>query len=78
LYDLKKGIATFLEGKYHVSASSLTAAAVKELANYKLDLVGVQDVRWYQRGTVRAGKYNFLYGKGNENQLQTGSSVTSE
>jgi len=27
----------------------------------------VQEVRWYKGGTVRAGDYNFLYGKGNEN-----------
>ena len=28
-----------------------------ELASYKLDLVGVQDVRWDKGGTVRAGDY---------------------
>jgi hypothetical protein len=32
----------------------LTAAA-RELARYKLDLVGVQEVRWDRGGTVRAG-----------------------
>ena len=41
-------------------AGSLTAAA-RELARYKLDLVGVQDIRWEKGGTVRAGDYNFLY-----------------
>ena len=30
-----------------------------ELARYKLDLVGVQEVRWDKGGTVRAGDYNF-------------------
>jgi len=35
-------------------AGSLTAAA-RELARYKLDLVGVQEVRWDKRGTVRTG-----------------------
>jgi hypothetical protein len=53
-------------------AGSLTAAA-RELARYKLDLVGVQEVRWDKESTVRAGDYNFHYGKGNENhQLGTG------
>ena len=42
-------------------------AAARELARYKLDVVGVQEVRWDKDGTVRAGDYNFFYGKGNEN-----------
>ena len=41
-------------------AGSLTAAA-RELARYKLDLVGEQEDKG---GTVRAGDYNFFYGKG--------------
>ena len=52
-------------------AGSLTAAA-RELSRYKLDLVGVQVVRWDIWGTVRAGDYNFFYGKGNKrHQLGT-------
>jgi hypothetical protein len=43
------------------------------LDRYKLDLVCVQEVRWDKGGTVRAGDYNFFYGKANENhQLTTG------
>jgi hypothetical protein len=40
---------------------------VRELTKYKLDLVGVQEVRWDKEGTVRAGEYTFFYGKGQEN-----------
>jgi hypothetical protein len=45
-------------------AGSLMAAG-SELARYKLDLVGVQVVRWDKGSTVRAGDYNFFNGKGN-------------
>jgi len=37
----------------------LTAAA-RELARCKLDLVGVQEVRWDKGGTVGAGDCNFF------------------
>jgi len=47
-------------------AGSLTAAA-RELARYKLDLVGVQEVRWDRGGKIRARDYNFFNGKGNGN-----------
>jgi len=40
-------------------------AAARELARYKLDVVGVQEVRWDKRDTVRAGDYKFFYGRGN-------------
>jgi hypothetical protein len=36
---------------------------LKELSNYKLDLVGVQDVRWDKSGTEPAGEYTFFCGK---------------
>jgi exonuclease III len=39
------------------SRSLMTVA--RELARYKLDLVGVQEVRWDKGGTVRAGDYIF-------------------
>jgi hypothetical protein len=41
----------------------------KELAGYKLDLVGVREIRWEGGGTEPAGEYTFFYGKGNENQF---------
>jgi len=47
-------------------AGSLKAAA-RELARYKLDVLGVQEVRWDEGGTVREGDYDFFCGKGNEN-----------
>ena len=40
-------------------AGSLMAAA-RELARYKLDLVGVQEVRWDKEGTVKAGDCSFF------------------
>jgi hypothetical protein len=39
-------------------SGSLTTAA-RELARYKMDLVGVQAVKWDKVGTVRAGDYIF-------------------
>ena len=35
----------------------------RELARYKLELVGAQEIRWDKRGTVRAGDCNFFYVK---------------
>ena len=47
-------------------AGSLTAAA-RELARYKLGLVGVREVRWDKGGTVIAEDYNCFYGKERKN-----------
>jgi exonuclease III len=45
----------------------------RELAKYKLDLVGVQEVRWDKGGPERAEDYTFFYGAVNEDhQLRTG------
>jgi exonuclease III len=53
-------------------AGSLKTVA-RELGKYKLDLMGVQEVRWEKEGTERAEDYMFFYGKGNrEHQLGTG------
>jgi hypothetical protein len=53
-------------------ASSLTTIP-GELAQYQLDPVGVQEVKWKGSGTEQAGEYTFFYGKRNENhELGTG------
>jgi hypothetical protein len=44
----------------------------KEISKCKLDLMGVQEVRWNRDGTEPA-EYTFFYGKGIENhELGTG------
>jgi exonuclease III len=45
----------------------------KGVREYKLELVGVQEVRWDKGGTERSEDYTFFYGAGNEDhQLGTG------
>jgi hypothetical protein len=45
----------------------------KEMSKYKLDLMGVQEVRWDRGSTKPAGKYTFFYAKATENhKLGTG------
>jgi hypothetical protein len=64
-----------LVGTWNVKSlyrAGLLTAVARELARYKLDLVGEQELRWDIGGSVRAGDYNFFYGEGNENhQLRT-------
>jgi hypothetical protein len=40
---------------------------LRELSTYRLDLPGVQEVRWEGSGTEPARENTFFYGKGNEN-----------
>jgi exonuclease III len=40
-------------------------SVVRELEKYKLDLVGVQEVRWEGEGYQTVDSYTFFYGKGN-------------
>jgi exonuclease III len=39
----------------------------RELPRYRLDIVGVQEVRWEDSDTEPAGEYKFVYGKGMRN-----------
>lgn len=58
--------------------STLTTLAT-ELAKWKLDLVGLLEVRWYKVGPVRAGDIIFFYRQGNENyKLGQGCLYTKE
>jgi hypothetical protein len=56
-------------------AGSLRVVA-EEISKCKLNLVGVQEVRWGGGGTEPAGEYTFFYVKGNENhELGRGSFI---
>jgi hypothetical protein len=37
--------------------SGSITTATRDLARYKLDTVGIQEVRWYKGGTVKPGDY---------------------
>jgi len=56
---------------YHVECEEPVKAAVttvaKELVSYRLDLLGVQEVKLDTEANVRAEDYTSFYGKGNEN-----------
>jgi hypothetical protein len=63
-----------LECKKYVQGSFLRTAA-KEISKYeyKLDLVGLQEVKWDRGGTEPGGECAFFYRKGNEDhELGTG------
>ena len=48
-------------GRSFYRAGSFKAAA-KEIGRYKLDVGGMQEVRWDKGGSVTTGDYDFFYG----------------
>jgi exonuclease III len=63
-------------GKWNVRSLYMSGAfktVSGGLAKYKLDLVGVQEVRWDKGGTEPAGDHTFFYGNRNaDHHLGTG------
>jgi exonuclease III len=64
---MRFGTSTWNVRSLDRSGSLKTVA--RELGKYKLDLVGVQEVRWDSGGTERAEDYTFFYGAENEAHL---------
>jgi hypothetical protein len=46
--------------------SGSPTTATRELERYKLDTVGIQEIMWDKRSTVKLGDYILLYEKGNK------------
>ena len=68
-------------GRWNVTSLYRTGAVTfvaRELAKYRIELVGVQEVRIDGNGISPIGDYMLYYGKGNNNhQLGTGFFVQS-
>jgi hypothetical protein len=60
--DMRSGTSNV---KSMYRAGSLRAVA-EEMPKYKLDLVGIQEVRWDRSSAEPTGPYTFFYGKGNQ------------
>jgi hypothetical protein len=61
-YNLSNERETWVSVLGMLGAGSLTAAA-RELARYKFDLAGVQEVMCEKGGTILERDYNFFYRK---------------
>jgi hypothetical protein len=51
-------------------AVSLMTVA-KEISKYKVDFVGVQEIRWGRRDTEQADEYTFFMKRGKNHELGT-------
>ena len=48
-------------------------SVISEIEKYRVDLVGIQEVRWEGGGNFESGNYILHYGEGNaKHQLETG------
>jgi exonuclease III len=57
--DMRFGTWNVRSLRVYRSGSFKTVA--REVGKYKLDLVGVEEVRWDKGGTARAEDYTFFY-----------------
>jgi hypothetical protein len=72
--DISDRIRTWSVRSLYRADSLVTVS--KEPSKYKLDLVGVQEVRWEGGGTKPGRENTFFYAKRNENrELGTGCCV---
>jgi hypothetical protein len=66
-------------GKCNVRSLYRTGSLItvaQKISKYKLNLLGVQEVRWDRGSTEPAGEYTYIYGKGKENyELQVGTGI---
>ena len=51
-------------GMWNARAGAL-ALVTSEIEKYRMDLAGVQEVRWEGSGTLKSGNYTLFYGEGN-------------
>ena len=63
---------------YSLHSSGSLMTVVRKLGKYKLDLVGVHEVKWEKGGTVRAGDQIFSMEKETNINWEQNSSYNAE